>query len=52
MPAYFAPILLPSRTPELDPMDNVWQYLRAIWPSNCTFEIYAAMAWRRRRDSV
>jgi transposase len=27
-------ILLPSRAPELNPVENVWQYLRANWLSN------------------
>ncbi len=27
-------ILLPSRAPELNPVENIWQYLRANWLSN------------------
>ena len=33
-------ILLPSRAPELNPVENVWQYLRANWLSNRIFETY------------
>jgi len=34
-------ILLPSRSPELNPMENVWQYMRQTWLSNRVFETYA-----------
>jgi hypothetical protein len=46
-------ILLPSRSPELNPVENVWQYLRANWLSNRVFEAYpdiidaACDAWNR-----
>ena len=33
-------ILLPSRSPELNPVENIWQYLRANWLSNRVFEGY------------
>ena len=33
-------ILLPSRSPELNPVENVWQYLRQNWLSNRVFETY------------
>ena len=45
-------IFLPSRAPELNPVENVWQYLRSNWLSNCVFESYEATieaacdAWR------
>ena len=45
-------ILLPSRAPELNPVENVWQYLRQTWLSNRVFETYEAIieaaceAWR------
>jgi transposase len=32
------PIFLPSRAPELNPVENVWQYLRSNWLSNRVFE--------------
>jgi len=31
-------ILLPSRSPELNPVESVWQYLRQNWLSNRVFE--------------
>lgn len=46
-------ILLPSRSPELNPVENVWQYLRANWLSNRVFDNYEAIidagceAWNR-----
>ena len=46
-------IFLPSRSPELNPVENVWQYLRANWLSNRLFETYddiidaACEAWNR-----
>jgi len=46
-------LLLPSRSPELNPVENVWQYLRQTWLSNRVFETYDAIldagcdAWNR-----
>ena len=46
-------VFLPSRAPELNPVENVWQYLRQNWLSNRVFESYEAIieaacdAWRR-----
>jgi hypothetical protein len=46
-------IFLPSRAPELNPVENVWQYLRQTWLSNRVFETYDAIieaaceAWNR-----
>ena len=43
---------MPSRAPELNPVENVWQYLRQNWLSNRVFENYDAIvdaacdAWR------
>jgi hypothetical protein len=34
VPANITPIFLPSRAPELNPVENVWQYLRQNWLSN------------------
>ena len=31
MPDNITPIFLPSRAPELNPVENVWQYLRRNW---------------------
>ena len=52
MPANITPIFLPSRAPELNPVENVRQYLRQNWLSNTVFENYGAIvdaacnAWR------
>ena len=43
LPANITPIFLPSRAPELNPVENVWQYLRANWLSNRVFENYDAI---------
>ena len=46
-------IFLPSRAPELNPVENVWQYLRQTWLSNRVFDTYetiidaACEAWNR-----
>ncbi len=46
-------ILLPSRSPELNPVENIWQYLRQNWLSNRVFPTYGAIldagcqAWNR-----
>src|SRR5215203_4063529 len=46
-------VFLPSRAPELNPVENIWQYLRQNWLSNRVFETYEAIieaacdAWRR-----
>jgi hypothetical protein len=36
-------LFLPSRAPELNPVENIWQYLRQNWLSNRTFETYDAI---------
>jgi transposase len=49
-------IFLPSKSPELNPVENVWQYLRANWLSNRVFETYdaivdaACQAWNNLID--
>ena len=46
-------IFLPSRAPELNPVENIWQFLRQTWLSNRVFETYEAIieaacqAWRK-----
>ena len=53
IPKNITMILLPSRAPELNPVENVWQYMRANWLSNRVFETYddiidaACDAWRK-----
>jgi transposase len=52
VPDNVTPIFLPSRAPELNPVENIWQYLRTNWLSNRVFETYddivdaACQAWR------
>lgn len=43
MPANITPIFLPPRSPELNPVENIWQYIRANWLSNRIFENYDAI---------
>jgi transposase len=43
LPDNITPIFLPSRAPELNPVENVWQYLRANWLSNRVFDSYDAI---------
>ena len=49
-------ILLPSKSPELNPVENIWQYMRANWLSNTVFENYDAIvdaaceAWNKLID--
>ena len=56
VPTNITPILLPSRAPELNPVENVWHYLRANWLSNRVFETYDAIidaaceAWMKLID--
>lgn len=46
-------ILLPARSPELNSVENIWQYLRQNWLSNRVFEDFNAIldagcdAWNR-----
>ncbi len=34
VPANISILTLPSRLPELNPVENIWQFLRANWLSN------------------
>ena len=53
LPRNITLILLPSRSPELNPVENIWQYLRANWLSNRVFETYdeiidaSCEAWKK-----
>jgi putative transposase len=55
-PDNITPILLPSRAPKLNPVENIWQYLRGNWLSNRVFDGYDAIidaaceAWRKLLD--
>ena len=37
VPAHISLLPLPPRAPELNPMENVWQFLRDNWLSNRVF---------------
>lgn len=43
VPKNITPIFLPSRAPELNPVENLWQYLRGNWLSNRVFDTYEAI---------
>lgn len=53
VPANITLIFLPSRSPELNSQENIWQFMRANWLSNRVFENYQAIvdaacdAWRK-----
>ena len=53
VPKNMSLIFMPSRAPELNPVENIWQYLRQNWLSNRVFEGYDAIiaaaceAWRK-----
>ncbi len=53
VPDNITPIFLPSRAPELNPVENVSQYLRSNWLSNRLFDTYNAIidaaceAWQK-----
>lgn len=53
IPDNITPVLLPPRSPELNPVENVWQYLRQTYLSNRVFDGYdaiidaACQAWNR-----
>jgi transposase len=53
MPSNITPIFLPSYSPELNPAENIWQYIRSNWLSNRVFETYediiaaACDAWNK-----
>ncbi len=56
MPKNIIPIFLPPRLPELNPVENIWQFMRDNWLSNRIFENYEAIvdaccdAWNRPID--
>jgi hypothetical protein len=49
-------LLLPPKSPELNPVENVWQYMRDNWLSNHVFKSYddiiaiSAEAWNKLID--
>jgi len=43
VPANISIVLLPAKCPELNPQENVWQFLRENWLSNRVFASYNAI---------
>ena len=41
MPANITLLPLPARSPELNPVENLWQFMRDNWLGNRTFTSYA-----------
>lgn len=40
IPQNISIILLPAKCPELNPVENIWQFMRDNWLSNHIFETY------------
>ena len=40
VPANISIVLLPSKSPELNPTENIWQFMRDNWLSNRVFTSY------------
>ena len=40
VPGNIVLVPLPPKSPELNPVENIWQYLRQTWLSNRVFESY------------
>ena len=57
MPDNISLVPLPPYSPELNPVENVWQYLRANWLAISVFDDYDAIvdacchAWNRFADN-
>lgn len=56
VPANITIVPLPAKCPELNPVENVWQFMRDNWLSNRVFASYSAIvdhccdAWNRLAD--
>ena len=56
VPANITRVPLPAKAPELNPVENVWQFMRENWLSNRIFTSYTAIldhccaAWNRLTD--
>jgi hypothetical protein len=56
IPANITLVPLPAKAPELNPVENVWQFMRENWLSNRIFTSYTAIldhccaAWNRLSD--
>ena len=43
LPKNLSLLFLPPKSPELNPVENIWQYLRQNWLANRVFETYDAI---------
>jgi transposase len=56
VPANITVLSLPAKCPELNPVENIWQFMRANWLSNRIFRNYVDIldhccsAWNRLVD--
>ncbi len=56
IPSNITILLLPPRSPELNPVENIWQFIRDNWISNRVFKSYdeivaiSAEAWNKLTD--
>ena len=56
VPANITLVLIPSKAPELNPVENIWQYMRENWISNRIFTSYGDIldhcceAWNKLTD--
>ena len=56
VPANITLMPLPARAPELNPVENIWQYMRENWISNRIFASYGDIldhccdAWNKLTD--
>ena len=58
VPANITLVPLPAKAPELNPVENIWQYLRENWISNRVFTSYTDIldhcceAWNKLTDQA
>ena len=58
IPANITLLPLPAKCPELNPVENVWQFMRDNWLSNRIFKSYddildhCCFAWNRLTDQT
>jgi transposase len=56
IPANITLMPLPPKCPELNPQENIWQFMRDNWLSNCIFTSYenildhCCFAWNKLTD--
>jgi transposase len=56
IPANITLLPLPPRSPELNPVENIWQFMRENWLSNRVFKSYddivahCCQAWNKLAD--